>query len=88
MLNIDIYDGFFNYLDFKNKNIFNNVINAYSCDEFLLSMEFFELKNNNKHLKDKITMLNRDNVHLTKLINSLFNSRSWKITSSLRNIKK
>lgn len=88
MLNSDIYDGFFNYLDFKNKNIFNNVINAYSCDEFLLSMEFFELKNNNKHLKDKITMLNRDNVHLTKLINSLFNSRSWKITSSLRNIKK
>lgn len=88
MLNSDIYDGFFNYLDFKNKNIFNNVINAYSCDEFLLSMEFFELKNNNKHLKDKITMLNRDNAHLTKLINGLFNSRSWKITSSLRNIKK
>ncbi|OWT33487.1 glycosyltransferase [Methanobrevibacter sp. 87.7] len=80
MLNDEIYDGFLDSLSFKNRTIFENVINSSSCEEFLSSMEVFDLKN-------KINSLMDENKYLKKLNKELLDSNSWKITKPLRKIR-
>ncbi|MDD5960324.1 MAG: glycosyltransferase [Methanobrevibacter wolinii] len=84
MLDNNIYDSFLNDLNYKNKNIFINVIKSSNCEEFMLNMKIFELN----QLKNENKKLIKDKNNLEKSYNELLNSSSWRITKPLRSFKR
>lgn len=84
MLNNDIYDGFLNDLNYKNRNIFLNVIKSSNCEEFMFNMKVFDLN----QLENENKKLTKNEDYLKKLNNELLNSSSWRITKPLRSFKR
>lgn len=80
MLGDEIYDGILDCLTFRNKSIFENVINSNSFKEFMMMMDIF-------HLNNKVNSLISENRYLKKLNKELLSSNSWRITKPLRKLR-
>lgn len=75
---------FCNDLDNRSRHIFYSALDSNSYKEFFYKIKLFDSKNklnrlekDNKHLKNKISDLNKSN-------NQILSSRSWKMTKPLR----
>ncbi len=75
---------FCNDLDNRSRHIFYSALDSNSYKEFFYKIKLFDSKNklnrlekDNKHLKNKISDLNKSN-------NQIISSRSWKMTKPLR----
>ena len=83
----EFYDEFYQTLNERNKTIFNAVTQYDTYPEVILTVENFTLEKKIFRLKNKNRKLVRLINKQKKLNKQILNSRSWKVTKPIRNLK-
>ena len=83
----DFFDDFYNTIEDKTRMIYDTVISHDDYREVILMVKNYDLEVRNDEIRMENLKLKYELRDIKKLNNQILNSRSWKATKPLRNIK-